>query len=124
MNTIIVYLIQVAVTAGVCLAVIVYFRRHLRRILVDLCGTEERADFWLAFASIFLVGWPVVLGMGYSPDAKMIELMFFEVANQIKLNLIGFLIAFFGVGCVIGFFALIAPRSPASAGKANAQAAK
>ena len=115
MNTIVVYLIEVAATAGICLAVIAYFRPHLKRILVDLCNTEVRADFWLAFSSIFLVGWPLVLGMGYNPTAKTAEVMFFDLTNQIKGNLFGFLIAFFGVGCVIAFFALIAPRPPAQA---------
>lgn len=110
MNTILLYLIQIALTGAICIGVIVYLRKHLRRILIDLCGSEDRADFWMAFSSIFLVGWPVVIGMGYSPIAKEAEVMFFDAANQIRLNLSGFLLAFFGVGCVIAFFALIAPR--------------
>jgi hypothetical protein len=115
MNTIVLYLIQIAVTALICFGVIVYFRRHLRRILVDICRTEDRADFWLAFSSIFLVGWPVVIGMGYNPTAKVAEVLFFDAASQIRSNLAGFLIAFFGVGCVIAFFALVAPRTPVQA---------
>jgi hypothetical protein len=35
----------VLVTLGGSVSVIVYLRRHLRRLLVELCGTEERADF-------------------------------------------------------------------------------
>jgi hypothetical protein len=110
MNTIVVYLIEVAITATICMGAIAYLRPSLRRILIELCGTEERADFWLVFSTIFMVGWPLVLGMGYIPEAKIAEMLFFDVANQIKSNLMSFLIAWFGIGCVISFFALIAPR--------------
>ena len=110
MNTILLYLVEIAVTAGICLAVIAYLRPSLRHILTDLCGTEERAHFWLVFSGILLVGLPLVFGMGYTPQSGTAESVFFDIANQVKLNLFGFLLALFGTGCVISFFTLVAPR--------------
>lgn len=110
MNTIVLYFIEIAITLAVCCAVVVYLRRSLRRVLVDLCRTEERAQFWLVFASILLVGLPLIFGMGYNPEAASLEKAFFEVANQTKWNLLGFLVTLMGIGVVISFFALVAPR--------------
>ena len=110
MNTIALYFIEIATTLIVCCAVVITLRRSLRRVLVDLCKTEERAQFWLVFASILLVGLPLIFGMGFNPSATSVEKAFFEAANQIKWNLLGFLVALMGIGAVISFFALVAPR--------------
>jgi hypothetical protein len=95
---------------------VLYLNRSLRRVLVDLCATEERAQFWMSFASIVLIGLPLVFGLGFSPEATVAAKAFFEAANQVKANLFGFLMALMGMGGIISFFALIAPR-PAVAKK-------
>lgn len=110
MNSILIYFIQLISTLVVCLGAVMYLRRSLRRVLVDLCATEERAEFWMVFASIILIGLPLVFGMGFSPEATLPDKAFFEAANQVKNNLFGFLLALMGMGGVISFFALIAPR--------------
>jgi len=56
MNTIGIYLLQIIVTLVISLAVVIYFRPYLERILVDLCGTQDRAQFWVVFSSILLMG--------------------------------------------------------------------
>jgi hypothetical protein len=119
MNSITVYFIQIATTFVICLAAVIYLRRSLRRVLVDLCATEDRAQFWMSFASIVLVGFPLVLSMGFSPIAILPDKIFFEAANQVKSNLFGFLAILIIVGSIITFFALIAPR-PAVAQKEGA----
>ncbi len=119
MNTITVYFIQIATTLVICLAGVIYLRRSLRRVLVDLCATEERAQFWMSFASIVLIGFPLVFGLGFNPEATLPDKAFFEAANQVKENLFGFLVVLIGVGSIISFFALIAPR-PAVAQKEGA----
>ncbi len=109
MNLIFVYLLEIAITLSICVAVVAYLRPHLRRILADLCGTDERARFWMAFATILLVGLPLIFGLGYKPDAGAGEL-FFDVARQVRVNLLGFLVALVAIGGVVSFFALVAPR--------------
>src|SRR4026207_496012 len=98
MNTIGLYFVQIAVTLVTCCVVVIYLRRSLWRILVDLCRTEERARFWLTLSTILLIGLPLILGMGYSPETANAEAAFFETANQIKWNLFGFVLTLVGIG--------------------------
>ena len=113
MNGIWIYLLQLIVTAGMCLAVVTYFRSHLRRILVDLCGTTDRARFWEVFSCILLVGMPLIFGMGYTPQDGETARLFFDAASQVRVNLFGFLVALAGIGFVVSIFALVAPRPAA-----------
>ncbi len=113
MSTLEVYLLQIVISAGICLAVVAYFRPYLHQVLRDLCGTEERAQFWVVFSSIMLVGVPVIFGMGYHPLESAPESLFFETAGQVRTNLLGALLALIGIGVFVSFFALVAPRPAA-----------
>jgi hypothetical protein len=42
----------VVVSVGAALAVGSVLRRHLSRVLAELCGSRERGDFWTALASL------------------------------------------------------------------------
>lgn len=113
MNAIWIYLFQLAVTVGISLAVVIYFRPYLRLILVDLCGTQDRAQFWMVFSSILLVGLPLIFGMGYNPLESASGMQFYDAASQVRVNLMGFLLALIGIGGAVSFFALVAPRPAA-----------
>ena len=110
MDHIWIYMLQIIVTAGICLMLVVYFRPTLRNVLVDLCGTQERAQFWMMFSSIFLVGLPLIFALGFSPSKSDPGLIFYETARQMRLNMLGFLLALVAIGCGVAFFALVAPR--------------
>jgi len=110
METIEIYLLQIVVTGAISLAVVLYLKKHLQRILIDLCGTQERAQFWVVFSSILLVGLPLIFSMGYNPMESAPEMLFFDAASQVRFNLLGFLMALLGIGGVVSFFALVAPR--------------
>jgi hypothetical protein len=110
MNSIISYLLEVAITFLASLALIRYVRPFLSRILIDLCGTEERAQFWTVFSNLLLVGVPMILSLGYRPEAIGAEELFFEIAGKLSGNLGGFLFALVCAGLMIAFFALFAPR--------------
>lgn len=110
MNTILVFLAQIVLTIIASLAIAGYIRPVLKRVLVDLCGTEERAQFWTAFSNIMLVALPVIFGLGFEPEALALEKSFFEVANQVKWNLLGLVMSLIAIGGAVSFFALVAPR--------------
>ena len=110
MNAIVLYLIEIALTAALCAGLVGTLRPSLRGILEDLCGTKQRAHFWMIFSSILLVGLPLVFGMGYHPTAGASDTLFFEIAGQVRWNLLGFLLALLGAGGVISIFSLMAPR--------------
>lgn len=112
MNTIFSFLIEVILTLILSVLIVRYLRPFLRRILTDLCGTEDRANFWIVFSDILLIGLPMIIALSYQPEANHSEELFFEVAGKLSGNLGGFLFALVGVGLIVTFFALVAPRPP------------
>lgn len=114
MNTIYLFLMQVALTVILCIVIVGYLRPFLRRVLIDLCGTEDRAHFWTAFSNILLIGLPIIISLNYKPQAGTAEEIFLEVSAKLSGNLAGLLFALIGIGFIVSFFALVAPR-PATA---------
>ncbi|RJP52379.1 MAG: hypothetical protein C4583_06795 [Anaerolineaceae bacterium] len=110
MNAILSYLIEVLVTLSVCALIVAYLRPFLKKVLIDLCGTEDRAQFWTAFSNILLIGLPMILAIAYRPEAMKPEEFFFSITGKLSGNLGGMLFALVGVGMVVSFFALVAPR--------------
>jgi len=110
MNSIVSFLIEVILTLILFSLVVAYLRPFLHRVLVDLCGTEERAQFWLAFSNILLIGLPLIFAFAYRPEATNGEELFFEMVGRLSGNLAGFLVAMIGIGMFVSLFALVAPK--------------
>lgn len=110
MNSILSFLLQLALTIILAFVIVGYLRPFLRKVLTDLCGTDERAQFWTAFSNILLIGMPVLLAMAYKPEAETAEALFFEVAGKLSGNFGGLLFALVGVGVFVSFFALVSPK--------------
>jgi uncharacterized membrane protein YhaH (DUF805 family) len=110
MNTVFSFAIEVGLTLGVSALLVRYLRPFLRKILIDLCGTEDRAQFWVAFSNLLLIGLPVIFALNYQPEAQSAQALFFEVARKLSGNLGGLLAALIGIGLIVSFFALVAPR--------------
>ena len=115
MNAILSFVIEVALTIVMSILLVRYLRPFLRKILIDLCGTEDRAQFWNAFSNILLIGMPVIIGLNYTPEATNSEQLFFEVARKLSGNLGGLLFALVCIGFIVSIFALVA-RRPMEAG--------
>ena len=111
MNTVLFFIIEVVLTIVIATLLVRYLRPFLRKILTDLCGTEGRAEFWTAFSNIILIGMPVIFALLYKPEATSAETLFFEITRKLSGNLGSLLVALIGVGLVVSFFALVAPRS-------------
>ena len=93
MNTITSFFIQVLLTVALTTLLAGYIRPYLRKVLTDLCGTEERAQFWTVFSNVLLIGLPGILALNYRPEARTLEELFFEIAGRISGALGGFLFA-------------------------------
>jgi hypothetical protein len=104
------FAISLGITLVVCLPITLSLRTSLAKILVDLCGTQVRAQFWTAFSSILLVAVPLVAGMGYEPSFLQGSPVFFEIAQQVRGNLVTHIFTLIMLGGGIAFFGLVAPR--------------
>lgn len=111
MNTIFSFVIEVTLTLIIVALLVVYLRPFLRKILIDLCGTEDRAQFWVAFSNVLLIGLPIIFALNYRPVASSPEGLFFEIASKLSGNLGGLLLALIAIGIIVSFFALASRRS-------------
>jgi hypothetical protein len=107
-------------TLAIGVAVVRYLRRPLRNILIELCGNEERAEFWSAFSAVVVGVVPVIFAIGCHPSPGPDALAVFELANQLKWGLIGLTGSVLMLGWVIGrsilrWEARSAKESPAGA---------
>jgi hypothetical protein len=110
MNTTTLFLMQLGASVLASLLLARYLRASLRRVLVELCGTEERAEFWTAFSNLLLTLTPAMFALGFMPIATTGEELFIEFAGQLRWNLFGFIAALVAIGSAVAFFALVAPR--------------
>ena len=115
MNTYLSFSIELGLTILACMLITRYLRPHLKRILVDLCKMEERAQFWMAFSNILLIGLPLIIALGFRPESLTSEAAIFEIIGRLSGSLAGYLFALVGIGIIVSFFALVAPRPRAEA---------
>lgn len=110
MNMIVSFSIELVLTLAICFLLVLYLRPFLYRILIDLCGSEDRARFWTVFSTILMVGIPAIIALGYRPEAFTSEGLFFEIIGRLSGNLGGYLAAMVCIGIIVSFFALVAPK--------------
>jgi hypothetical protein len=115
MNTLLAFTIEIGLTVLSCALITGYLRPHLKRVLLDLCKTEDRAQFWTAFSNILLIGAPLIIALGFRPEASTFEATAFEIIGRLSGNLAGYLSALIGIGIIVSFFALVAPRQTGEA---------
>lgn len=110
MNPLTAYLLSLTVTLVAAVLLTFLLKSALQKVLVDLCGTPERAHFWTRFSMIMLIATPVVLSLGFTPLEKGGQMLFFEMMHRVRGNLIGYLFMLATTGAFISVFALFAPR--------------
>lgn len=103
------FLIAIGLSIIVCLGIVAYVRRHLRSLLIELCGSGERASFWLAFSNVMLVLVPLIFALHYTPDPHSGQSALFEMAAQLEYVFGGFVATFALLAIVVSRFI---PREP------------
>ncbi|WP_414446688.1 hypothetical protein AB4851_07755 [Burkholderia sp. 22PA0099] len=66
MNTSLALAIQFLLPVPIGYAIARYLRAVTRNLLIDLCGTEGRADFWTRITLVMLVLGPLVLVLAFA----------------------------------------------------------
>lgn len=115
MNPIFTLSVEVGLTVLACVLITNYLRPYLKRVLIDLCRTEERAQFWTSFSNILLIGFPLLIALGFRPESTVVEGAIFEILGRLSGSLAGYLFTLIGIGLIVSFFALVAPRTTAEA---------
>src|SRR5690554_989976 len=60
MNAVYLFLVEASITVLPGALILVVWSKSLRRVLLDLCGTESRANFWLVYSNIMLLLTPLL----------------------------------------------------------------
>ena len=100
MSPAVAFLLDLALAAFLFVGFVAFVKKQLRTLLIELCGTTERASFWLAFSNVALVLVPLIFALDYKPEFGPDKTAIFEMATQLKYALIGFVIT-------LGLLALI-----------------
>ena len=95
------FLIDVGIVTLLSVTLVVYLKAHLKNLLVELCGTAERASFWLAFSNVTLVLVPLIFALDYRPEFGPDRNFIFEMATQLKHAIIGFVIALSSLAVIL-----------------------
>lgn len=82
MNQVSLFVIEIAICLLASAVTLAALARPLRRLLVDACGTIERANFWVAYSAAMMLIVPLlaVVVLGKSTDSIEPTLAFYKAA--------------------------------------------
>ena len=104
MNRATIFLAGVGTTVAVSFLAVAYLKASLTRVLIDLCGTEERATFWTAFSNVTLVLVPLIFALHYRPETGPDTSLVFQMSSQLEYALIGLVCSVLILGIVLSIF--------------------
>ena len=99
-----IFLCGLTLVVGFSLAALRHLQAPLLRILVDLCGTEDRARFWLAFSNVTLLAVPAIFALHRPPATGTPAKAVFDIGDQLQSGLIGFVMSVVILGFVLSHF--------------------
>jgi hypothetical protein len=102
------FLVEVGVSLLSSMLVVAFLTRPLRRLLVDVCRSFERANFWVAYSAtmIFIAPLVTTIVFGKSSDLYTPTLPYYKAA--LGSALFGIFVALAAVGLQV---ARILPRT-------------
>ena len=107
-----VFLTGVFLTLFIAIGTVSYLHGHLHRILVHLCGSDERARFWTAFSTVTLTLVPTIFAMhvrarpsvpGHQEGAPDVSAVF-ELSGQLEQALIGLVLSLILLAVILNRF--------------------
>jgi len=104
MTSTVAFLTDLGLAATVSIGAVAYVKTALRSLLIELCGTAERANFWLAFSNVTLVLVPLIFALAYEPETAPNKNVIFEMAAQLKYVLVGFVATLTAIALILSRF--------------------
>ncbi len=101
MNTFIIYAIAVFISTTISATVIMFIRPGLRDMLLETCGSEKRADFWVMYTQIMLFISPLLVVLYLAPVTSIAAYPAELLKNILFWSLLVVFIALAKIGRVI-----------------------
>jgi len=96
-----VFLGDLVLTLAASLGVVFYLRGHLRPLVIELCGSSARAEFWLALSYLNLILVPIIFALYSEPQVAPDKSVAFAMADQLKVALVGLVATLVVLGIVL-----------------------
>ncbi len=95
------FLIELGICGVSSALVVAFLTRPLRRLLLDACGTSERANFWVVYSDVMIFIAPLVTAVifGKSSDVYTPTLPFYKAA--LGSSLFGIFVALATIGLMV-----------------------
>jgi len=104
MTNVTVFVVGVGSTGLAALCAVTYLTPSLRKVLTDLCGTAERANFWTAFSNLALLLMPLIFALHQIPEGNPEAPLVFQLSRQLEWAFVGLVATVVMVGLVISRF--------------------
>jgi hypothetical protein len=101
MNVSLLFLCGLAVTAVMSFGTAAYLQRPLRKVLIELCGNDDRAQFWTVFSNITVAFVPLVAALQYQPSPAETSPALIEIGAQLKWGLVGLVLSVLILGKIL-----------------------
>ena len=76
MNEVNLFIIEIIIGLSVSACVIFILKKPLTNVLIDICGTEVRAKFWVIYSSLMLVIAPLLTSIVFGKSNAVAEANF------------------------------------------------
>jgi hypothetical protein len=87
------FLSGLAVTAIVGFSVVAYLQRPPRKLLGELCGNDDRAQFWTVFSNLTVAFVPSVAALQYRCSPPGTSPALIEIGTQLEWGLVGLVLS-------------------------------
>lgn len=115
MNSLVLFMIEVLLCFGISVSLIYLLKPLLLEVLVDICGTRPRAEFWVMFTQLMLIISPLLIVIFFAPTQSVLNI---NIAEAIKYtlfrSLLGDFIALAMIGQIIWQSIKISPNQSAT----------
>lgn len=102
MNSLSIFMIEVLMCFTISFSMIYLLRPLLREVLVDICGTQARAEFWVMFTQLMLIISPLLIVIYFAPTQYDVDVNITEaIKDTLFRSLLGDFIALTMIGQVI-----------------------
>lgn len=102
MDSLVFFFIEICISSSMSLAIIILLKPVLREVLIDSCGEQTRADFWIMFTQLMVFIAPLLLVVFFANiDSGYIHNMASALQGTLFRSLLGDFIALAAIGKVI-----------------------
>ena len=102
MDILTIFIIEVSLCLGISLLLIYLLKPVLRQVLIETCGTNTRAEFWVMFTQLMLIISPLLIVIYFAPTTDSVPINAAEaIQDALFRSLLGDFIALSMIGQII-----------------------